>query len=49
MRALYDAMKAIREGQLPSTLRGVAPKSLIETLTGSEAYAERVRRYLGGR
>jgi carboxyvinyl-carboxyphosphonate phosphorylmutase len=48
VKALHDAMTAVRNGTPPSTLPGLASKSLIDTVTGAADYAERVRRYLGG-
>ena len=48
VNALYEAMKAVREGKPPSTLPGIAPKALFDRVLGAPDYAERVRSYLGG-
>jgi oxaloacetate decarboxylase len=45
--ALYDAMKAVRNGLPPSTLPGIAPKALIDTVTGAKSYAEWTQHFMG--
>ena len=48
VNALYHAMKAVREGQSPSSLGGLPDKALLDELTASRAYAGRVERFMGG-
>lgn len=47
VNALYEAMKAVREGAPSSALSGIAPKSLIDQLTRNARYAESAHLYLG--
>jgi carboxyvinyl-carboxyphosphonate phosphorylmutase len=48
VNALYQAMKAIREGVPPSTLPGIAPKGMLDTLTANRRYVEEIRLYMTG-
>jgi oxaloacetate decarboxylase len=46
VQAVYDTMKALREGIKPSDLKGVAPSALMATLTRAAAYDEAAKKYL---
>jgi carboxyvinyl-carboxyphosphonate phosphorylmutase len=48
VQGLYDAMKAIRDGALPSQLKNIASPALRAKLTASEAHDQAIRDYLGG-
>lgn len=48
VQAVYDTLKALREGTPPKDLKGVAPSELIKRLTGDSGYQARMRDYLGG-
>lgn len=47
VQAVYDTMKAIREGQDPSTLPGVAAKSLMQQVTRGQDYQQWMNEFLG--
>jgi carboxyvinyl-carboxyphosphonate phosphorylmutase len=47
VRALYEAMKAVREGTLSSRLPNVAAKALMDDATGAAEYECWMRAYLG--
>jgi carboxyvinyl-carboxyphosphonate phosphorylmutase len=49
VHALYDAMKSVREGTYPSKLPDIAPRALLDTVTGSAEYEQRTHAYLGAR
>ncbi len=48
VRALYDAMKVLRDGGTPADLTGLASPQLMATVTRSAEYEAMTRRYLGG-
>jgi len=48
VQAVYDTLKALREGTPPKELKGVAPPELVKRLTGDSDYQARMRDYLGG-
>jgi carboxyvinyl-carboxyphosphonate phosphorylmutase len=47
VNALYEAMKAVREGMYPSKLPGMASKALFDTVIGSADYAHWTQEFLG--
>ena len=47
VQAVYDTMKALRGGQTPSTLTGVASKSLMQQVTRDEDYQQWMKEFLG--
>lgn len=49
VNALYEAMKSVREGTYPSKLPGIAPKALLDAVTGSSDYVQRTQEFMGGR
>ena len=49
LQAVYDTMKALREGQAPSTLSGVASKALIRQVTRDADYQQWIHEFLGNR
>ena len=46
VQAVYDTMKALREGTKPGELKGVASSTLMGTLTRAAAYDEAAKKYL---
>lgn len=48
VNALFEAMKAVREGVYPSRLPGIAPNALLDTVTGSIGYKQRTHEFMGG-
>ena len=46
VQAVYDTMKALREGIKPGDLKGVASGTLMATLTRAAAYDEATKKYL---
>jgi oxaloacetate decarboxylase len=48
IKALYEAMKAVREGTVSSRLPNAAPKDLIDRVTASTAYEAWIKEFLGG-
>jgi hypothetical protein len=46
VQAVYDTMKALREGTKPGELKNVAPNALMNTLTRAAAYDEATKSYL---
>ena len=46
VQAVYDTMKALREGTKPGELKGVASGALMATLTRAGAYDETAKKYL---
>ena len=49
VQAVHDTMKALRAGQVPSTLRGVASKTLIGEVTRDTDYQHWIGEFLGNR
>ncbi len=49
IQALHDAMKAVHEGALASTLPGLATKQTMDAATGADEYAARLRLFLAAR
>ena len=49
VQAVYDTMKALREGTSPSQLKNVASSALMNTLTRSVQYDEATRAYLSAK
>jgi oxaloacetate decarboxylase len=47
VNALYEAMRAVRGGIPPSTLPGIAPKALLDTVTGAGSYTESMQQFMG--
>ena len=47
VQAVYDTMKAIREGQDPSSLPGVASKALMQQVSRNSDYQQWVSEFLG--
>ena len=48
VQAVYTTMEALREGQLPGTLSGVASKSLMQKVTRDNDYQQWMSEFLGG-
>jgi carboxyvinyl-carboxyphosphonate phosphorylmutase len=48
MRAVYDTMKALREGMRPKDVPGIASPELMKRVTRDAAYRRAIRDYLGG-
>jgi len=48
VQAVYDTMKALRDGTKPSDLKNVAPGELMKTLTRAADYDKATRDYLAG-
>ena len=48
VQAVYDTLKALREGTAPKDLKGVAPGDLMKRLSRDGAYQARMRDWLGG-
>ena len=48
VQAVYDTLKALREGTPPGELKGVAPPELMKRLTRDADYHARMRDWLGG-
>ena len=48
VQAVYDTMKALREGVKPSALKNVASADLMKTLTRAADYDQATRDYLAG-
>jgi oxaloacetate decarboxylase len=46
VQGIYETMKALRDGTPPAQMKGIAPNSLMETLTRSSHYDEAAREYL---
>jgi len=49
VRAVYDSLKALRDGTPPAEIAGVAPPALIERLTREADYRRWMEEFLGGR
>ncbi len=49
VQAIYDTMKALRDGTSPSQLKNVAPGALMSTLTRAPHYDEATRDYLSSK
>ena len=49
VQAVYDTMKALREGTSPSQLKNVASSALMNTLTRSAHYDDATREYLSAK
>lgn len=47
IQALYDAMKAVHEGALPSELAGAAAKDVMAIVSASADYDAATRSFLG--
>lgn len=48
MRAVYDTMKALREGMRPKDVAGVASPELMKRVTRDAEYRRSIKDYLGG-
>ena len=48
MRAIYDTMKALREGMLPKNVPGIAAPELMKRVTRDAEYRRSIKDYLGG-
>ena len=48
VKALHDAMQAIRDGTLSSRLPGIAPKDMMDRVTGAPEVDQWTRDFLGG-
>ena len=48
VQAVYDTMKALRDGVQPSDLKGMASPTLMKTLTRAAGYEQATRDYLAG-
>ncbi|MEQ8357561.1 MAG: isocitrate lyase/PEP mutase family protein [Kiloniellaceae bacterium] len=48
VQAVYDTLKALREGTPPKELAGIAAPELMQRLTGDDGYKARMKDYLGG-
>ncbi len=48
VQAVYDTLKALREGTRPADLKGVASAALMKALTRDEAHGDWTREFLGG-
>jgi carboxyvinyl-carboxyphosphonate phosphorylmutase len=48
VKALYDAMKAVHDGTLPSNLPSAASKDLMNRVTGAADYQAWTKNFLGG-
>ena len=48
VQALYDTLKALRDGTPPADLAGVAPAALMNRITRADEYEAGRRRFLGG-
>lgn len=48
VKALHDAMRAVRDGATPAELAGIAPESLLRELTRSAEYDSLSKDFLGG-
>lgn len=48
VQGMYETMKAIRDGALPSQLKNIAPNSLMAKLTLNAQYDDAIKDYLGG-
>jgi carboxyvinyl-carboxyphosphonate phosphorylmutase len=48
VQGMYETMKAIRDGALPSQLKNIAPNALMAKLTRNADYDEAIRDHLGG-
>ena len=46
VQAIYDTMKALRQGTKPGELKNVATSALMNTLTRAAAYDEATKNYL---
>ena len=49
VQAVYDTMKALREGTSPGQLKNVASNALMSTLTRAAQYDEATRDYLSAK
>ncbi len=49
VQAVYDTMKALREGVKPSAFKNVASAELMKTLTRAADYDKATREYLAGK
>jgi carboxyvinyl-carboxyphosphonate phosphorylmutase len=49
VQAVYDTLKALRDGTAPRDLKGVAPPELMKRLTRGGDYQARMEDYLGGK
>ncbi len=47
MKAVYDTLKALRDGTQPSKLQGVASPELMKKVTRDADYARWTREFLG--
>jgi carboxyvinyl-carboxyphosphonate phosphorylmutase len=47
-QAMYDAIKAVRDGTPPRELKGIASAELMAKLTRSGDYEAHAKDYLGG-
>ncbi len=47
-QAVYDTMKALRDGVKPADLKGIASNELMKTLTRADDYAQATKDYLAG-
>jgi carboxyvinyl-carboxyphosphonate phosphorylmutase len=48
MRAVYDTMKALREGMRPKDVPGIASPELMKRVTREAEYRRSIKDYLGG-
>ena len=48
VQAVYDTLKALRDGTPPKELKGIASPELMKRLTQDADYQARMRDYLGG-
>jgi carboxyvinyl-carboxyphosphonate phosphorylmutase len=48
VQAVYDTLKALREGTAPKDLQGVAPPELMKRLTRDADYKARMEDWLDG-
>jgi carboxyvinyl-carboxyphosphonate phosphorylmutase len=48
VRAVYETMRALRDGVQPDQMTTAAPNEMMRRLTREAAYAEQAKAYLGG-
>jgi carboxyvinyl-carboxyphosphonate phosphorylmutase len=48
VQAVYDTLKALRDGVAPGELKNIAPPELMRRLTRAEEYRQWTREFLGG-
>jgi oxaloacetate decarboxylase len=48
VQAVYDTLKALRDGVAPGELKNIAPPELVRRLTRADEYRQWTREYLGG-